>query len=539
MKPTLKISIGNTAFNIEEDAYNLLKKYLDRLNAHYANLSSGKEIIEDIELRIAELLSERIGSPEQPVSENIIKEVIDILGFPEEMEANEKQSETEFSEPKTKNVQKKLYRDTHNKVLGGVCSGLANYFNMDVVLIRVLFVVFFIGFSALHFFTFGITSGTIILIYLILWIVTPQARTVQQRYEMHGEKPNVKNIQQKVEKELREAGESIKKHSPVAAEIVRVLGRIIFIFAGSLAIIIAVSVLMAFILAFGFGFTTIHTVLADLLDFVNISWRPEWFFSLLAALIFLPFIGLLYSGIKALFNLKTKLRVGLIILLLWIASLFTLIGMSIYHAKDYMHWRTVHEYVELPFAHYDTLYVDIPQKYYQEGTLESVIDRVNDWKIVQKYEKKQLKHKKRGTKNKKYNDVHIVHIECDDFSSNAALFFYKKDKKANETLLLFPAMDSRISKKEQHFGIDIYKDAAGRNLRSAYHHAQDLSFNYTLKDSLLILEPLSYTKNNQWDGELIRLHFNVPEGKTIVFGKAFTNTGKDPMRVCGKYPAGI
>jgi phage shock protein PspC (stress-responsive transcriptional regulator) len=517
MKPTMKVSIGNTAFNIEEDAYNVLKNYLDRLNAHYANLSSGKEIIEDIELRIAELLSERIGSSEQPVSENIIKEVIDILGFPEEMEANDKQSEKEFSESKTKNVQKKLYRDTDNKVLGGVCSGLANYFNIDVVLVRVLFVVFFLGFSALHFFTFGITSGTILLIYLILWVVTPPARTMQQRYEMHGEKPNVKNIQQKVEKELREAGESIRKNSPVASEIIRVLGKICFIFAGSLAIIIAVSVLMAFIIAFGFGFTTIHTVFADLLGFVNISWRPDWFFSLLAALIFLPFIGLLYSGIKVLFNIKTKLRVGLVIFLLWIAALFTLIGMSIYHAKDYIHWRTVHEYVELPFVHSDTLYVDIPQKYYEEGTLEPLTDRVNDWKIVQKCEKKYLKSKKHHKKN---NDVHI---EYDDFNGNAALFFYKKHKKANETLLLFPTIDSRISKKEQHFGIDIYKDAAGRTLRNAYHHAQDLSFNYAIKDSLLILEPLSYTKNSKWDGELIRLHFNVPEGKTIVFGKAFTH----------------
>jgi phage shock protein PspC (stress-responsive transcriptional regulator) len=134
-------------------------------------------------------LRERINSPEQPISENIIKEVIDILGFPEEMEANDKQHEQEFTEPKTKFVQKKLYRDTNNKVLGGVCSGLAAYFNMDVVLVRVIFVALFLGLSALHFFTFGISSGTILLIYVILWVVTPSAYTVQQRYEMHGKTP--------------------------------------------------------------------------------------------------------------------------------------------------------------------------------------------------------------------------------------------------------------------------------------------------------------------------------------------------------------
>jgi phage shock protein PspC (stress-responsive transcriptional regulator) len=518
MKPTLKISIGNTAFNLEEDAYRLLKDYLDRLNVHYENLSSGKEIIEDIELRIAELLSERIGSPEQPVSENIIKEVIDILGFPEDMNAHDKEPEKEFSETKTKNVQKKLYRDTNNRVLGGVCSGLAAYFNLDVVIIRVLFVVFFFGLSAIHFFTFGITSGTILLIYLILWIVTPPARTVQQRYEMQGKKPNLKDIQQKVEKELREAGEAIQKSTPVAGEIVKVLGKVFLVFAGSLAIIIAVSVLMAFIFAFGFGFTAIHTVFADLLDFVEISWRPEWFFGLLAALIFLPFIGLLYGGIKALFNIKTKIRVGLVIFLLWIAALFTLVGMSIYHAKDYTRWRTVHEYVELPIAHYDTLFVEIPQEYYQEGILEPIKTRLNHWSICDKNYNKHSKYKKHCTKKKKIKNWHN---ECDVFADNAALFFYKKDKKAEESLLLFPFIDSRSSDEETNFGIDIYIDAAGNNLRNAYHHAQDISFNYTLKDSLLILEPLIYTKDNKWDGEVIRLHFQIPEGKTLVVGKAF------------------
>jgi hypothetical protein len=103
------------------------------------------------------------------------------------------------------------------------------------------------------------------------------------------------------------------------------------------------------------------------------------------------------------------------------------------------------------------------------------------------------------------------------------LFFYKKDKKAEESLLLFPSVDIRSSEQETNLGIDIYKDAAGKNLRDAYHHAQALSFNYTLKDSLLIVEPLIYTTSDKWNGEFIRLHFNVPEGKTIVFGKAFEN----------------
>jgi hypothetical protein len=273
---------------------------------------------------------------------------------------------------------------------------------------------------------------------------------------------------------------------------------------------------MAFIIAFGFGFTTIHTLFADLLDFIEIPWQPEWFFSLLAALIFLPFLGLLYGGIKVLFNIKTKVRVGLVIFLIWIASLFTLVGMSIYHAKDFMHWRTVHEYVELPFTHYDTLYVDIPQKYYKEGTLESVIDSFNHWEF--KY------HKKNNLKSRKHNHKWKQKWEDNTFEFSGdkpLLYFSKENKKKNIKLLLLPAVDKLHWTDDKNFGLDVYKDAAGNKRQSAYRHAQQISFNYSIKDSLLIIEPLQYTKNKKWNGEFLRLHFNLPEGKTIVFGRAF------------------
>jgi len=527
MKPTIKVSIGGIAFNLEENAYRLLKQYLDRLQTHYEKFDGGKEIVDDIELRITELLRERISSTEQAISETIIKEVIAILGQPEEMESNEQDPDVGFSKKNKKEIQKKLYRDMDNRVLGGVCSGLAAYFNIDVVLIRILFVVFFIGFSILHFSLFRMTGGTALLIYVILWIVTPAARTVQQRYEMHGETPNIKNIQRKVEEELREAGRSIEKSTPAATEAFRVIGRIFLIFFGIILILVAVSVLMAFIVAFVSGQTVVSILFTDLLNYVDISWHPGWFFGLLAALLFLPFIGILYGGIKMLFGIKTKLRIGLIIFLLWIAALFTMVGMSIYHMKSFFHWRSFHESVELPVIDYDILYVDIPQKYYAEGMLEPVVSRVNHldinywdrnhWGIHYKKNNK-CKHNRKVSKKKTHRNV----CKERDFPNNQpVLFFYKANKKANEKLLFFPIIEGKNFTDETNFGIDIYKEAAGNSLRSAYRHAQEIPFNYTLKDSLLIIEPLVYTKDSKWDGELIRLHFQVPEGKKVVFGKAF------------------
>ncbi|MCL2290252.1 MAG: PspC domain-containing protein [Bacteroidetes bacterium] len=516
MKPTIKVSIGGTAFNLEENAYRLLKQYLDRLQAHYEKFDGGKEIVEDIELRITELLRERIGSPEQAISETVIKEIIVILGEPEEMESSEQDPDVGFSKKNKKEIRKKLYRDMDNRVLGGVCSGLAAYFNIDVVLIRILFVVFFIGFSILNFSLFGMTSGTALLVYVILWIVTPAARTVQQRHEMHGETPDIKNIQRKVEEELREAGRSIEKSAPAATEVFRIIGRIFLIFFGIILILIAVSVLMAFIIAFVSGQTVVSVLFADLLHYVDISWRPGWFFGLLAALLLLPFIGILYGGIKMLFNIKGRVGIGLTIFLLWIAALFTFVGMSIYHTKSFFHWRSFHESVELPVINHDILYVDIPSAYYTDGSLESVIGRVNHWGIHKK--SYTCKHNKRASKKKTHRSV------CNerDYPNNQpVLFFYKANKKANEKLLFLPIIAGKSATDEANFGLEIYREASGNNLRNAYRHAQEIPFHYTLKDSLLIIEPLIYTKDDKWDGELIRLHFQVPEGKKVVFGKAF------------------
>jgi hypothetical protein len=354
---------------------------------------------------------------------------------------------------------------------------------------------------------------------VILWIVTPPARTVQQRCEMHGKTPSVKNIQQKVERELRAAGRSLEKSAPAAHEVFSILGRIFLIFFGIILILVAVSVLMAFLVAFISGYSVVSVLFTDLMSYVSISWRPGWFFGLLAALLFLPFIAILYGGIKMLFGIKSRTRIGLFIFLLWMASLFTFVGMSFYHAKPFFHWRTFQEHVELPNIKHDTLFVDIPEKYYTEGQLESVFDRTDHWSFNYKKSKKSNKYYKKSSKRKKdkYNyEHHSVTI-----NRPSPIFFYKKDKNAAEKLLLLPTTDGWRITDEPHFGIDIHKDAAGNTWRNAYRHAQEIEFHYTLKDSLFIVEPLSYTKENKWDGELIRLHFQVPEGKTIVFGKAF------------------
>lgn len=195
MKKTLTINVGGVVFHINEDAFELLKGYLDKLHAYFDQQNDGSEIMSDIETRIAELLSEKIVEANQVVTLNMIHSVIEVLGQPEDFtevddetfdtgeKTTDEGSSTSSSKVPYKKPRRKLYRDPSNKVFGGVCSGLAIYFNIDLIAMRVIFVILLL----ITQFTFGI-------IYIVLWIAVPEAVSVSQRLEMMGEPVNVNNI---------------------------------------------------------------------------------------------------------------------------------------------------------------------------------------------------------------------------------------------------------------------------------------------------------------------------------------------------------
>ena len=154
MKKVVKVSIGNLAFTVEEDGFLLIKGYLDEIQDHYESNENGREILEGIEERMAELFLEKSGSG-TVVTSAVIKEVISILGRPEAID--EEQGDIRMGSSTSNNIRipKKLYRNGENKVLGGVCSGLAAFSSLDVSLVRIIFVVLLIGFSF-----FGLDSSS-------------------------------------------------------------------------------------------------------------------------------------------------------------------------------------------------------------------------------------------------------------------------------------------------------------------------------------------------------------------------------------------
>ncbi|MBN2890980.1 MAG: PspC domain-containing protein, partial [Bacteroidales bacterium] len=198
MKKTFTINISGTVFYIEEDAYEVLQKYLINLKNHFGSSEEGKEILSDIEARIAEIFTEKSSDDKKVVTLDWVNEVIETMGTPEDFAEEEGEEEPAVtSESKRK---RRLYRGPDSRVLGGVCGGLGAYFNMDPVVLRIIFAILFF-----------VTFPAAMIAYIILWIAVPKAVTTTQRLEMRGQEATVKNIEKSIKEEVKEVKESYKR----------------------------------------------------------------------------------------------------------------------------------------------------------------------------------------------------------------------------------------------------------------------------------------------------------------------------------------
>lgn len=181
MKKTINAGIGKRSFVIDEDAYARLDSFLNHFRARI-NVSDKKEVMEDLEERIAELFSAETQDGRTVVDLNLVNRVIAEIGMPDGTDEFASAASAASSDNNEVKGAKKLFRNPDDKVLGGVCSGIAAYFDTDVVLIRVLFVALLICASA------GFWA------YLIFWIVTPIAKTAADRCTMRGLAPTMENL---------------------------------------------------------------------------------------------------------------------------------------------------------------------------------------------------------------------------------------------------------------------------------------------------------------------------------------------------------
>lgn len=179
MKKTINVAIGGCSFTIDEDAYSRLEEYLDSFSAGLDSTSGSKTAADELEIRIADLLKEKLGKREV-VDIGIVNAVLNQTG-PVSTERKEREERSEYCDENRERV-RKFFRDRDGKKIAGVCSGLALYLNIDATIIRIIFLVAFICGAAGFW------------IYLVLWIVAPEARTAAEKCELRGIPATAENI---------------------------------------------------------------------------------------------------------------------------------------------------------------------------------------------------------------------------------------------------------------------------------------------------------------------------------------------------------
>ncbi|MBK9399950.1 MAG: PspC domain-containing protein [Bacteroidetes bacterium] len=316
MNKTVTVNIGGMVFHIEEQAYDQLRKYLEAIRGYFTTSDGRDEIIQDIESRIAEMFSERIGTSRQVVTSADVEYMINTMGKPEQVAGADE--EKEQAEHRTWNSTesrgyRKLYRDPDDKVIGGVCSGLSHYVGMDPIWLRLIF--------AGAFFIWG--SG--LLLYILLLIIIPKAKTTSEKLEMKGQAVNIDNIKRTIEEEVEDIKNRIsgkpgarRGGRSAVANFFEAIGAIIVaaikFFVGFIGVIMAI-VLIAVLFALFMVLLGMTGVIGDasLPIFLTHSFLDTWQMNMmtlaLALVVGIPALVLLYRIVRSIFKITSESKI--------------------------------------------------------------------------------------------------------------------------------------------------------------------------------------------------------------------------------------
>jgi len=328
MNKTVNINLAGIVFHINEDAFEILKNYLNTIKNYFKNEEGADEILKDIEGRIAELFTERLNKKEA-VSLTDINEVITIMGEPsqydDEIEQEKPQEQQHKEEDLRKGKRRKVFRDEEGRMIGGVCSGMANYFDISVFWSRIIF-----------FFLLFIMGPGAPFLYIMLWIALPSAKTTTEKLEMKGERVNINNIEKNIKDELnildKKYTNEIFGANSFFRKIVDFFIRVItgvFKFAGSCFGIFCISfggILLLLIFSFVFSGAEIlfqnHPMVEHVYSNFFNNKSATWF----SLFIGIPMVAIILFGLRLVNNTKIHMNYKIGIFVLWIISLFFLLN---------------------------------------------------------------------------------------------------------------------------------------------------------------------------------------------------------------------
>ena len=576
MKKVININFQGRVVPIEETAFELLKQYTDSLRVYFANEDGRDEIINDIESRIGELFQERITKGSTCITDDDVNAIINNMGRPkdfadadsdqpnESYTSREGQTSTEYTQssfagrrlyrdannkfiggvcsgiaayfniepiivrlvfifsgvgflayillwaflPSSDNVQngvrKRLYRNPDEKIIAGVCSGIASYFNISVWIPRILFLIPFITFLFRwghfgpvyfpNFLSFSFSPGALI-IYIILWLVIPEAHSTAEKLEMKGEKVDLNSIKNSVVEEMRDVQQRMSKMGKEAKNIAqqkskmmgaemgyavkktgRSFGDIIVFLVKAFGYFIIGCVLLSLIGA-------LLTVAAVAIGFfplkgyiLNDGWQSAYAWGTLLFFIGVPVIGIITFIIRRIAKVKSRSNLmRYTFLALWVLGIFCFVSLIFSLGSDFKSTNTINEQ-------------NIPLTNPGVKKLE-----------VSTY-----------AANKFYSRNNFFHME--PFAN-----FFDEDSVHIDNVQI------RIIKSiNDSFGVTLVKMVNGRNRRFADTLADKMVFNIIQVDSVLYIDKgITITRQDKFRNQKVIVTIAVPVGKIININKRF------------------
>lgn len=511
MNKTININLGGFFFHIDEIAYQKLRRYLESISKSLSDDPQGKnEIIADIEARISELLSEKITDARQVVNESDIDDIIKIMGQPEDYaEAEESYNESAYSYKRNSASGKKLFRDGDDKFLGGVASGIAHYFDIDTIWIR-------LGLLAL--FIFG---GFGILLYIILWILLPEAKTTAEKLQMEGEPVNIDNIEKKIREEFNTVSENVKDFANQASSKIKdgasefsdkmnqtfsaktkknnglqdffdTIGKIILAifkvigkFIGIIIIFVSAAVILSLVIGgFSVGSLEWLNVGGEFLQYPPFFYDavlPIWLLTLCGFLLVgIPFLILFILGLRILSSNVKKLSkpTSLILLGIWLVALLAMIFTGLEFGTSHSTHGQSSEKNNINIIEKDTLTVKM----------------INDDEIYDRH------HLRKSTLKEE--------VEIDGkqmvYSNNVSV-------------------DVKKSNSDESYVI-IKKESRGKNKSKANKNAKEIRYKYEVIDNTMVLDAYYLSSfKNIWKDEEINVTIYIPKNVTVYFDNSTKN----------------
>jgi phage shock protein PspC (stress-responsive transcriptional regulator) len=495
MKKSIIVNICGIVFHIDEDAYEILNNYITELNNYFSTRTGGKEIVGDIEARIVELLQPKLSENKQSITIEDIEEIISVLGKPEDIAgSDEEPSNKEHSSKSTateERANRRLYRDPEGAVIAGIASGMGAYFNVDPLIFRIIFLALIFG------------GGSGIIIYLILWISVPQAKTVSQRLEMKGENININNI----EKKIREEYESVKNNisninkSNVSGKfygfihqlfvafgkfiliIVTAFKYVFAVFLIGLALTIIISTIAGFFFSdfvFNTGLITNISSLKEFLNFFIIPAHTDILLFFGLAIITIPCVALIYWGLKILIRFKASDKwLSITMAVAWILCLIVFITILLMEVGRYKTESTNREIVSFTQPSINHIYL----------------------KLI-------------NVENK------ITEYSDNDF--NKCLFGIEQ---TNSVKGIFAPINIRIEKANgEKPEMEIIRKANSSDYSEATQANKKIKVNYMQNDTILSIDPFFLIENaQQWQFQRCKLILYIPENYDVRFDRNFFN----------------